>query len=394
MPLSLRTECRKCQRGSSAFPTWGNQQGYSFEVANVRYEAESSDGGTDGGGPGGNPNAAPYAVLKNGEVAAAWEDGISAFDEGIGYNSCIDDGGEECPNISWSFVEDEERGSVLQVQHGSGFAGLFFGSSETRDLSDYLNGVLTFDIKVVSSGVNTAGFVMKADCIYPCSSGDQAIGTVGLDGWETVEFPVIDLVLGGLNLQSVNTGLVIFPVAGQTDGVVYRLDNVEWKATTGGAGSALAGAWRLAPEEGALKVGPEEFSGAWWQLGEADVVTRACLMDDVYVFNADGSFENRLGGETWLEPWQGGDEGCGAPVEPHDGSVPATWSYDADAGLVTLEGQGAFLGLAKAHNNGQLDAPYEAPASITYNVYLEEDGSLTVSVDYQEGWWTYKMVRD
>ena len=74
--------------------------------------------------------------------------------------------------------------------------------------------------------------------------------------------------------------------------------------------------------------------------------------------------------------------------------MPATWSYDADAGLVTLEGQGAFLGLAKAHNNGQLDAPYEAPASITYNVYLEEDGSLTVSVDYQEGWWTYKMVRD
>jgi len=114
----------------------------------------------------------------------------------------------------------------------------------------------------------------------------------------------------------------------------------------------------------------------------------------VYVFNADGSFENRLGEETWLEPWQGADEGCGAPVEPHDGSVPATWSYDADAGLVTLEGQGAFLGLAKAHNNGQLAAPYEAPASITYNVYLEEDGSLTVSVDYQEGWWTYKMVRD
>jgi hypothetical protein len=381
--------------GLVLFPTWGNQQGYSFEVANVRYEAESSDGGTDGGGPGGNPNAAPYAVLKDGEVAAAWEDGISAFDEGIGYNSCIDDGGEECPNISWSFVEDDERDSVLQVQHGSGFAGLFFGSSETRDLSDYLNGVLSFDIKVVSSGVNTAGFVMKADCIYPCSSGDQAIGTVGLDGWETVEFPVIDLVLGGLNLQSVNTGLVIFPVAGQTDGVVYRLDNVEWKATTGdAAGSALAGAWRLAPEEGALKVGPEEFSGAWWQLGEADVVTRACLMDDVYVFNADGSFENRLGEETWLEPWQGGDEGCGAPVEPHDGSVPATWSYDADAGQVTLDGQGAFLGLSKAHNNGQLDAPYEAPASITYNVYLEEDGSLTVSVDYQEGWWTYKMVRD
>jgi len=158
--------------------------------------------------------------------------------------------------------------------------------------------------------------------------------------------------------------------------------------------SPLTGAWRIAPEAGALKVGPEEFSGSWWQLGEADVTTRACLMDDVYVFNEDGSFENRLGEETWLEPWQGVDEGCGAPIEPHDGSVPATWSHDSEAGVVTLEGQGAFLGLAKAHNNGQLDAPYEAPASITYNVYPEEDGSLTVSVDYQQGWWTYKLVRD
>ena len=380
--------------GLVLFPTWGDQQGYSFEVANVRYEADSADGGGDGSG-GGNPNAAPYPVLKNGEVAAAWEDGISGFDEGIGYNSCVGQGGAECPNLSWSFVEDNERGSVLQVEHGAGFAGLFFGSTETRDLSDYLNGVLTFDIKVVSAGINTAGFVMKADCIYPCSSGDKAIGTVGLDGWETVEFPVIDLVLGGLNLQSVNTGLVIFPVAGQTDGVVYRLDNIEWKATTGTADSPVAGTWKIASEAGALKVGPGEFDGSWWQLGTADVTTRACLLDDLYVLNADGSFENRPGAETWLEGWQDVAEGCGTPIEPHDGSVPATWSYDADAGQVTLEGVGAFLGLAKAYNGGELAAPYEAPASITYNVYPEEDGSLTVTIPIADpGWWTFKLVRE
>jgi hypothetical protein len=29
----------------------------------------------------------------------------------------------------------------------------------------------------------------------------------------------------------VNTGLVIFPLAGQTEGMVYRLDNIEWKAS-------------------------------------------------------------------------------------------------------------------------------------------------------------------
>lgn len=381
--------------GLVLFPTWGDQQGYSFEVANVRYEADSADGGSDGGGSGGNPDAPPYAVLKNGEVAAAWEDGISAFDEGIGYASCIDDGGEECPNISWSFVEDDERGSVLQVEHGSGFAGLFFGSTETRDLSDYIDGVLSFDIKVVSEGINTAGFVMKADCIYPCSSGDQAIGTVGLNGWETVEFSVLDLVLGGLNLEKVNTGLVIFPVAGQTDGVAYRLDNIEWKVPPKPGDSPLVGSWRIAPEAGALKVGPGEFDGSWWQLGEADVDTRACLMDDLYVFNADGTFQNVPGDETWLEGWQGVSEGCGAPVEPHDGSVPATWSYDAEAKQVTLEGVGAYLGLAKVYNGGELAAPYEAVASITYNVTEEDDGAITLSIPIADpGWWTFKMVKD
>ncbi|GIR69585.1 MAG: hypothetical protein CM15mP74_08360 [Halieaceae bacterium] len=111
------------------------------------------------------------------------------------------------------------------------------------------------------------GFRNESRLYLPCSSGDKAIGTVGLDGWETVEFPVIDLVLGGLNLQSVNTGLVIFPVAGQTDGVVYRLDNIEWKATTGAADSPVAGTWKIASEAGALKVGPGEFDGSWWQLG-------------------------------------------------------------------------------------------------------------------------------
>ena len=36
--------------GLVLFPTWGDQQGYSFEVANVRYEADSADGGGDGTG--------------------------------------------------------------------------------------------------------------------------------------------------------------------------------------------------------------------------------------------------------------------------------------------------------------------------------------------------------
>ena len=76
------------------------------------------------------------------------------------------------------------------------------------------------------------------------------------------------------------------------------------------------------PLRGALKVGPGEFDGSWWRLGDADVTTRACLLDDLYILGSDGSFSNDMGGETWLEGWQGVDE-VRYTDEPHDGSVPA-----------------------------------------------------------------------
>ena len=71
------------------------------------------------------------------------------------------------PELELVLRRRQRAGQCIAGEHGVGFAGLFFGSTETRDLSDYLNGVLTFDIKVVSAGINTAGFVMKADRIYP-----------------------------------------------------------------------------------------------------------------------------------------------------------------------------------------------------------------------------------
>ncbi|SUZ91963.1 uncharacterized protein METZ01_LOCUS44817 [marine metagenome] len=118
----------------------------------------------------------------------------------------------------------------------------------------------------------------------------------------------------------------------------------------------------------------------WWANSLEDVTTRACLFDDEYVFNADGSYNNVLGADTWLETWQGVDEGCGAPIAPHDGSNPATWTVDEAAGTITISGLGAFLGLAKVHNSGEDGAPVDN--MITYNYSLYGDGNgmdVTVS---------------
>ena len=157
------------------------------------------------------------------------------------------------------------------------------------------------------------------------------------------------------------------------------------------AGSPVEGTWILAPEAGALMVGPAAGSGDWWSSSEEDVTTRACYFDDHYVFNADGSFQNVMDGETWLEAWQGVEsDQCGTPVAPHDGSNAATWEYNDASGELTLTGLGAYLGLPKAVNAGELPN-VDVPESVTYTVTLEEN-VMTVVIEAGTGvFWTYKL---
>ena len=163
--------------------------------------------------------------------------------------------------------------------------------------------------------------------------------------------------------------------------------------------SPVGGVWKLSSEAGALKVGPGVDDGSWWASSLEDVTTRACYFDDEYVFNADGSFNNVLQDTTWLETWQGVTaDGCGNPVAPHDGSNAATWDYNSGTGTVTLSGVGAYLGLPKAVNEGELssDNPPAVPESITYNVTLSDNNTtMTVVIECGTGvFWTYKLVAD
>ena len=132
---------------------------------------------------------------------------------------------------------------------------------------------------------------------------------------------------------------------------------------------SIQGTWKLAPVAGALGVGPNSGDYGWWSSSEGDVSGRACLFDDLYVFNADGSFKNIVGDQTWLEPWQGNDpESCGTPIAPHNGSNSATWSKDVSAGTVTVIGEGAYVGLAKVTNTAEDGKPVDN--TTTYNLSL------------------------
>jgi hypothetical protein len=72
-----------------------------------------------------------------------------------------------------------------------------------------------------------------------------------------------------------------------------------------------ATSWSIASEAASLAVGPSKEDLSWWGLSADDVTTRACMLDDVFTFSADGTFSIALGDDTWLETWQADAEGCG-----------------------------------------------------------------------------------
>lgn len=163
-------------------------------------------------------------------------------------------------------------------------------------------------------------------------------------------------------------------------------DNYDAAATVDdGSCGNLEGAWNLTY----MCVGSGLGSCEWWSYTAPG--DRACLEDDLYVFNGDGSFQNIQGAQTWTETWQGTAEGCNSPVAPHDGSNAAT--YALANGDITLTGLGAYLGITKVINGAELGNPADAPGSVTYAMNSVDNNNLSVDIHVGGGWWKFNFAR-
>lgn len=229
--------------------------------------------------------------------------------------------------------------------------------------------------------------------IFPLPNGiqpeDERFVTITLvpNEWNSVDIPLEDFTSQGLAIND----LLQFKFVGS--GTVF-LDNIYfYRAPTGPP--PFEGTWKMAPEAGSLGVGPSPGDTQWFSCDEACVEERACYFDDTYIFGTDGSFINNLGAETWIEPWQGGSDACGQPVAPYDGSATASYTYNENTGQITINGEGAYIGLPKANNAGELpNVP--VPSSITYDITLSE-GNTVMDVIVESGtgvFWQYKLVKE
>lgn len=162
--------------------------------------------------------------------------------------------------------------------------------------------------------------------------------------------------------------------------------------------------WKLAPEAGALFIGPSDFSATWWQNNVADVAARACLFNDEYTFNKTGStmvFDSK--GDFYVDEEAGNPHPAGMPAVGcyANAAVPAQFQAWANNGTFTFEvinnnklkvtGPGAHLGLYKAANPP--DAAVLTPQNtITYDIISLTPTRMVLKIDYGWGAWRFTYV--
>ncbi len=166
--------------------------------------------------------------------------------------------------------------------------------------------------------------------------------------------------------------------------------------------NAVVGTWTLTPAAGTLAVGPNDGDYSWWTSDAAVVTDRACFFDDTWTFEssepgaANGTFTIDQGAETWLEQWQNGtdQEFCGAGVAPFTGGT-FDWAYDETAGTLTVSGSapGAYLGLPKANNDGEISTGTAPTSSVTYTVNSLTSSALEIKIQAGGAWWRFRLSK-
>ena len=159
--------------------------------------------------------------------------------------------------------------------------------------------------------------------------------------------------------------------------------------------------WKLAPEEGALWVGPD-LSTTWWSSPSTSPADRPCLFNDKWIFSEDGTFDYDAQGDVWGESYMGiSPDQCvpeSALQSPHSAWTSAVHSFEFipetidHPDQIKVNGLGAFIGIPKPTNTGEVSSPV---TSITYDIVstYSQGGSdyMILEINFGPGIWRYTL---
>lgn len=172
--------------------------------------------------------------------------------------------------------------------------------------------------------------------------------------------------------------------------------------------------WYLQREGVALGIGPNLNDNQWWSFGGVTPLgDRPCILDDAFTFHRDGTWEYNSNNTIWIDSegnggWLGPVESCYDEDEPgiftastgEDVSAFANggdYTYDFVAGeSITLNGEGAFIGLANKTETGDNYIPqstkkYEIIKLVEGNI--ADSLQIAIAIDGGAGgYWNFYLV--
>lgn len=192
------------------FPTWGDQQGVTFQVDNIRWQLGD-----------GNETPAPEP-----EVGA----GVVIYSEDLNSNWSLWDccGGATYAQV----VEGGDYGNVAEVTFNGAPTVSGFEAATAVNVAGLSNGTLEFDLKMLGAPADaTAEWLLKVEsdgaatfAEVTLASSNEGIAPT-LDTWQHFTFDLSTLTAQGLDTSSVKL-IMIFPTWGKAGGAKYRIDNV------------------------------------------------------------------------------------------------------------------------------------------------------------------------
>ncbi len=158
--------------------------------------------------------------------------------------------------------------------------------------------------------------------------------------------------------------------------------------------------WVLAPEAGALHVGPDLIQ-SYYSNSEDEVTERACQFDDEFIFSEDGTFEYKNNGDFWADSDGNGNVtppelavsvGCN-PSSAWPASLSSwdsgTHSFNVDENNLTVLGEGAWIGLYKVGTSSEVTTPQ---SSVTYNISELSSDRMIIFADLGDVFWKFTLV--